>query len=73
MDIFYPIQQFANLIIYDALSLQKGSHLADSINFFLYDSIKIIALLLVINCLMAVIRYYLPVEIIRRILTSRSW
>lgn len=73
MDIFYPIQQFANLIIYDALSLQKGSHLADSINFFLYDSIKIIALLLVINCLMAVIRYYLPVEKIRKILTSRNW
>ncbi len=73
MDIFYPIQQFSNLVVYDVLSLQKGSRLADSINFFIYDTIKIVALLLIINYIMAVFRYYLPVEKIRKILTSRNW
>ncbi len=73
MDVFYPIQQFANLITDNILSLQKGNHITSSINFFIYDTIKIVVLLLVINYLMAVCRYYLPTAKIKRVLTSRNW
>jgi hypothetical protein len=73
MSIFQPIQAFADWVTCNLLSLQAGSKLADSINFFIYDSIKILLLLLVINYVMAITRYYLPVEKIRDFLHSRKW
>lgn len=73
MSIFDPIQSAVDWLTYGLLSLDKGSHIADAINFFLFDSIKIIALLLVINYVMAVINHYLPLEKIRDFLASRNW
>ena len=73
MDIFYPIQLFADLITYQLLSLTHQSYLASSINFFVYDVIKIGILLIIINYLMAVVRYYFPMGKLNQILTSRKW
>ena len=73
MSIFDPIQSAVDWLTYGLLSLDKGSHIAEAINFFLFDSIKIIALLLVINYVMAVINHYLPLEKIRDFLASRNW
>ena len=73
MSIFDPAQSAVDWLTYGLLSLDKGSHIAEAINFFLFDSIKIIALLLVINYVMAVINHYLPLEKIRDFLASRNW
>lgn len=73
MSIFEPLQGIANWLTYNVLSLQEKTRLADSINFFIYDSLKIILLLIVINYIMAIIRYYLPLEKIRDFLQSRKW
>ena len=73
MSIFDPIQSAADWLTYGLLSLDKGSHIAGAVNFFLFDSVKIIALLLVINYVMAVINHYLPLEKIRDFLASRNW
>lgn len=73
MSIFYPIQLFADWITYNIFNLNNGSHLGDSVNFFIYDSLKILILLLVINYLMAMVRYYFPVEKLRDFLASRKW
>lgn len=70
---FYPIKLFADWLTYDVLKLKAELYLANSINFFIYDSIKIIILLIIINYLMAIIRYYLPIEKLRKILVSRRW
>jgi uncharacterized membrane protein YraQ (UPF0718 family) len=70
---FYPLQLLADYLTYNILDLKIDSHLGSSVNFFIYDSIKIILLLLVINYLMAIVRYYLPVEKIRDFLISRKW
>ncbi len=72
MDIFYPTQLFANFIT-DSLFQLEGSYLGEALNFFIYDTIKIGLLLLIINYLMAVVRYYLPIEKIRDFLNSRKW
>lgn len=72
MDIFYPIQVFANAVTYNWLGV-TSSYWAEAINFFIYDAIKIGLLLVFINYLMAITRYYFPVEKIRNILTSRKW
>jgi hypothetical protein len=73
MSIFFPVQSVVDWITYSVLPLEKGTKLADSVNFFIFDSIKIILLLIAINYLMAVINYYLPLEKIRDFLHSRKW
>ncbi|MCL5411210.1 MAG: permease [Patescibacteria group bacterium] len=73
MDIFFPIQIFADWIVYNLFDLTKETRLAESLNFFIYDAIKILLLLVVINYLMAIVRYYLPIEKLRDFLTSRKF
>ena len=72
MDIFKPIQIFADIVTYDWLNI-TSHYWGDTINFFIYDTIKIGLLLIVINYVMAITRYYFPVEKIRDILTKRKW
>jgi len=72
MDIFSPIQFLADVITYDWLGI-TNRYWGDALNFFIYDTIKIGLLLVVINYVMAITRYYLPVEKIRDILTKRNW
>jgi len=62
MDIFYPIQLLANSISQNP-----------AINFFIYDTIKIGLLLVFINYLMAIARYYFPINKTRNLLTKRHW
>jgi len=62
VDLFYPIQFFA-----DKISLNPV------INFFVYDTIKIGILLLLINYFMAVTRYYFPINKAKNFLASRRW
>jgi len=73
MDIFYIFQFIADWLVYSVFNLEKNSHLGVSFNFFVYDSLKILFLLLIINYLMAIIRYYFPVEKLRDFLASRKW
>jgi len=73
MDIFKPIQLFADFVTYRLFDIAVYSYLGDTINFFIYDVIKIGLLLLVINYFMAIVRYYFPMEKVRDILTKRRW
>lgn len=73
MDIFSPIQALADGISYGLLKLGKESYLGSALNFFIYDLIKIGLLLVVINFVMALVRYYFPMEKTRDILTKRRW
>lgn len=72
MDIFYPVQLFADLITDSLLGL-GDSYLGSALNFFIYDTIKIGLLLIVINYVMAISRYYFPIEKLKNLLTSRKW
>src|SRR3989339_1388597 len=73
MDIFKPIQIFSDFITYDVFRIIPHSYWGDTINFFIYDVIKIGLLLVVINYVMAIIRYYFPMEKVKNILTRRRW
>lgn len=72
MDIFKPIQIFADVVVYDWFGV-TNEYWSSAINFFVYDIIKITLLLLVINYVMAITRYYFPMEKARDILTRRKW
>ncbi|MFA4857837.1 MAG: permease [Candidatus Margulisiibacteriota bacterium] len=63
---------FADYVTYGLLRLAPGDHLADSLNFFLYDVPKIYFLLVIIVFFVALIRTYLPPERIRRILSHEK-
>jgi uncharacterized protein len=73
MDLFHPVQILANKITLNFLGLESDSYLNNALNFFIYDVVKIGILLILINFLMAIIRYYLPVEKIKDFLTKRKW
>ena len=72
MDIFSPIRLFSNLVTYKWLSLSEHSYLGESLNFFIYDAIKIGLLLILINYIMAVTRYFFPLEKVRNLLAKRK-
>ncbi len=66
------IQQFADWLIYDIIGLDATSRLGESINFFVYDSIKIIILLFGISVVMGIINAYFPIERLRNYLSTHK-
>lgn len=73
MDIFSPLQTFADLVTYDWLSITEQSYLSGVVNFWIYDILKISILLILINYFMAITRYYFPMEKVRDLLTRKNW
>ncbi|NUM25675.1 MAG: permease [Candidatus Buchananbacteria bacterium] len=67
------IEIITDYLIYDTFGLTKDSALGHSVEFFIYDSIKILLLLVVVTYLMSLIRYYLPIEKIRNFLVSKKF
>lgn len=64
------IQQFADWLVYSVVGFNPATPLGGAINFFVYDSIKIILLLFLISTLMGVVNAYFPIERLRHFLTS---
>lgn len=64
------IQQFADWLVYGVMGLDASSHLGVAVNFFFYDSIKIIILLFLISMLMGIVNAYFPVERLRNYLVT---
>lgn len=70
--LYYYLQPIVDYLIYDLIGLNQGTHLADSINFFIYDTIKILILLFLISSLMGVVNAYFPIERLRIYLTTKK-
>ena len=68
---FYPIKLFADLLTYRFLKIPPKTLLAEALNFFIYDTIKIFILLAVIIFIVSIIRSFLPQEKIRKILSHK--
>ena len=69
---FHWLEKSADWIVYDLLSMSIESHLASALNFFIYDSIKIILLLVFIIFLMGIINSYFPVDRVRNYLSRKK-
>ncbi len=72
MNIFYPIQLLADWLTYKVLNFIPETLPANTVNFFIYDTIKIFILLSVIIFVVSIIRSYLPPERIRAILSHKN-
>lgn len=66
------LKNFADWIIYTLFQITEGSKLGDALNFFVYDTIKIIILLFLITLVMGVVNSYFPVEKIRNFLSRNK-
>ena len=66
------IQQFADWLVYGIMGIDAATPLGIAVNFFFYDTIKIIILLFSISFVMGVINAYFPIERLRRYLTTHK-
>lgn len=67
------VQHLADWLIYGLFHLEKGSKVGDSLNFFVFDTIKIFLLLFVVTFVMGIINSYFPIDKVRNFLTKRKW
>ena len=66
------IQGFADWLVYGVFGLDAMSHLGMAVNFFFYDTIKILILLFFISVLMGIVNAYFPIERLRNYLTTHK-
>ncbi|MGM9785571.1 MAG: permease [Candidatus Cryptobacteroides sp.] len=66
------LQRFADWLVFGVFGLDKASKLGDALNFFIYDSIKILILLFVISAIMGIINAYLPVSKLKNYLQTHK-
>ncbi len=64
------IQSFADWLVYGVMGIDASSHFGVAVNFFFYDSIKIIILLFLISMLMGIVNAYFPIERLRNYLVT---
>lgn len=66
------IQNFADWLVYGIFGLNSDTPLGIAINFFFYDTIKILILLFFISILMGIINAYFPIERLRNYLLTHK-
>ena len=69
---FTPVQIFADWLIYNVFGIAKDSSLGSALNFFIFDTIKIFILLLIIIYAITFIRSFFPPEKTRKILAKNK-
>ncbi len=69
---FDGLQHFADWLIYNVIGIAAESHLGESLNFFVYDTIKILILLFLITFLMGIVNSYFPIDRIRNFLSRNK-
>lgn len=66
------IQNFADWLVYGIFGLSAETPIGIALNFFFYDTIKILILLFFISVIMGIINAYFPIERLRNYLTSHK-
>ena len=66
------IQDFADWLVYGLFGLSADTPLGVAVNFFFYDTIKILILLFFISVLMGIINAYFPIERLRNYLVTHK-
>ncbi|WP_292944496.1 permease [Olleya sp. UBA1516] len=66
------IQNIADWFVYSVLNLEKGQHLAEALNFFIYDTTKILILLFVVIFFMGIVNSYFPIDKVKNYLSRNK-
>jgi uncharacterized membrane protein YraQ (UPF0718 family) len=65
-------QAIADWLVYDIFHLDKGEHLAEALNFFIYDVTKISILLVAVIFFMGVVNSYFPIDRVKNFLSRNK-
>ncbi|WP_139957960.1 permease [Flavicella sediminum] len=66
------IQHIADWFVYELLGLRVGQHLAEALNFFIYDTTKILLLLFVVVFFMGIVNSYFPIDKVKNYLSRNK-
>ncbi len=66
------IQQLADWLIYSVFGIAAETHLGAALNFFVYDTLKILILLFVIVFFMGIVNSYFPIEKLKNYLHRKK-
>ncbi len=66
------VQNTADWFVFDVLGLSPNAHLAEALNFFIYDTVKILILLFVIIFFMGIVNSYFPIDRVRNYLSRKK-
>jgi uncharacterized membrane protein YraQ (UPF0718 family) len=66
------LQQFADWLAYSMLGLDAQTRIGSAVDFFFYDTTKIMILLFVISFIMGIINAYFPIDRLRTYLTTHK-
>jgi len=66
------IQNIADYLVFDLFALERGKHLAEALNFFIYDSVKILLLLFVVIFFMGIVNSYFPIDKVKNFLSRHK-
>lgn len=69
--VYRQLESFAGFLTYEILAIQRGSHLGEAVNFFLYDTPKVLMLLSLIIFGVGIIRTFFTPERTRKILAGK--
>ena len=64
-------QESVNIIVYEWLKMPQGEKISDALNFFIYDTVKILFLLIVIIFIVTLLRSYFSTEKVREYLSKK--
>jgi len=66
------VQHIADWLVYDVLNLNKDQHLTEALNFFIYDTTKILILLFVVIFFMGIVNSYFPIDKVKNYLSRHK-
>ena len=69
---FKLIKLLANYIVYKILNLTAGSNIGEGLDFFIYNTLKIFILIIIIGFFIGIIRGYITPGKTRKMLCGRS-
>lgn len=69
---FNWIQSLADWLIYSVFGISAETHLGTALNFFVYDTLKILILLFIIVFLMGIVNTYFPIEKLKDYLNRKK-
>ncbi|MDF0708355.1 permease [Flagellimonas okinawensis] len=66
------LENMAHWFTYDVLGMDREAHLAQALDFFIYDSIKILLLLFSVVFLMGIVNSYFPIDRVKNYLSRKK-
>lgn len=66
------VQQLADWLVFNVFGMLPKNHLSEALNFFIYDSIKILILLFVVIFFMGIVNSYFPIDRVKNYLSRNK-